>query len=182
MTTTISQTAFYASTIGGTTAHVWNRVLPETLPTKTRGNAMTRPQWEKRVATALLKYARLYAKVYQHDYECDTNGAEDYVPEGWDTSIAIAQRGCELAVEENIFDDIVTIAFAAITDTGWRKSYEGERWARTLTYVGKDAAWLKAECDRLYYRAPGFWADDAQVESDGEVTTVTLVSHNEGEL
>ena len=180
----ITKTAYFGTTLSDTTAHVFNRVLPENLPCKTKGQTMSRPAWEKRVASALLKAARVYARVYQYDYGHDSNtsGAEDFIPEGWDTSEAIKALGCDLAIEEHVFDQVVNIAFEATEDTGWRKSYDSERWTRVLTYVSKSAAWLEHECDRLCYRSPGFWSDEAQVEYDGETTKVTLVSHNEGEL
>ena len=181
---TITKKSYFGLTLSGTTAHIFNKVVPDTLPAQTKGKTMSRPAWEKRVASALLKAARVYARVYQYDYghESNTSGAEDYVPEGWDTSEAIKACGCDLAVEDHVFDQVVSIAFAATEDTGWRKSYEGERWMRVLTYKGKSAEWLQYECDRLYYRAPGFWSDAAQVEWDGDTATVMLVSHNEGEL
>lgn len=176
MTTTVTKTAYFGTTLPGTTAHIWNRVLPEMCLSET-----TRPKWEKRVSKAILRYARLYARVYEFDYGHDTCGAEDYVPEGWDTSEALKDAGCDLAIEEHIFETITSIAFEATEDTGWVKSYDSERWTRKLTYEGKDAGWLASECNRLYYRAPGFWSDDAQVEWDGSKATVVLVSHNEGE-
>jgi hypothetical protein len=178
-----STTGYFARTLPGTTAHDFNVVLPEGLPeTREQGEAMKPQSWEKRVAKALLRYARLYAKVYEKDYGHDTNGAEDYVPEGWDTAVVVASRGCPVAFEEHIFETVVSIAFAATSDTGWVKSYDGERWTRKLVYEGKSAEWLACETDRLYYRAPGFWSDDAQVEWNGSTATVTLVSHNEGEV
>lgn len=182
-TTAITKTKYFATTLPGTTAHIWNRVLPENLPCKTEGKAMSRPAWEKRVSKAILKYARLYARVYQYDYGTDTSGAEDYVPEGWDTSVTVARLGCDLAIEEHIFESITSIAFEATEDSGWVKSYDSERWTRTLVYpTTKSAAWLECEIDRLYYRGPGFWSDDAQVKQEGETVRVVLVSHNEGEV